>query len=76
MINLPEHIPYSNRMREFRSMMGLTQLQVAKLMGFVSDDRICHWERGTAVPHLVNLFKLQHLPYYSRSAILGTGAAA
>ncbi len=50
--------PLSNRLRELRKQQGLTQKQVALLMGFKIEDRISHWEKGIAVPGLQNLFRL------------------
>jgi len=35
--------------------------EVAQLLGLVSEDRICHWEKGHNVPALVNLLKLSSL---------------
>ena len=37
---------------------GLRQIDVAHKLGHSSSDRISHWEKGIAVPGLVNLFKL------------------
>ncbi|OJW82314.1 MAG: hypothetical protein BGO69_17140 [Bacteroidetes bacterium 46-16] len=31
---------------------------MAAIMGFEVIDRICHWERGRAVPGLINLIRL------------------
>jgi transcriptional regulator with XRE-family HTH domain len=58
MINLKKQVPYPNRIRAIRKALGMTQADVAKLVGFSSEDRICRWEQGVAVPRPVNLFKL------------------
>jgi transcriptional regulator with XRE-family HTH domain len=50
-----------NNLRSHRKQAGLSQLDVAKVLGLVSSDRISHWENGSAVPHIVNLFKLSVL---------------
>jgi transcriptional regulator with XRE-family HTH domain len=50
-----------NKLLERRKYLGFTQRQVANMLGFVSEDRISHWEKGVAVPHLVNLFRLSKL---------------
>ena len=52
---------YKNRLREHRKKHKLLQSQVAQLLGFTSTDRISFWERGTAAPSIVNLFKLCHI---------------
>ena len=53
------NIPNSLRCR--REHAGLRQCDVAKALGLVSSDRISHWEKGVAVPNIVNLFKLSVL---------------
>ena len=47
-----------NRLREIRKECGLTQKQVAELLGLKCEDRLSHWENGTAVPSVKNLLKL------------------
>lgn len=47
-----------NNLREYRKRMGLTQTEVANHLGFKSNNRISHWEKGIAVPSLKNAFKL------------------
>jgi len=51
-----DYIP--NNLREIRMNLGIRQIDVARRLGHTSPDRISHWEKGTAVPGLVNLFKL------------------
>ncbi len=50
------HIP--NRLKKYRSMMGYTQTDVAKLLGLESTCRLSRWEKGSALPNVINLFKL------------------
>lgn len=47
-----------NNLKEIRKACGLTQVAVAKRLGFHSTDRISKWEYGTMYPHMVNLLKL------------------
>ena len=50
--------PYTNNLRTYRTNAGLRQQDVALHLGLDCADRISHWEKGSAVPHLVNLFRL------------------
>lgn len=50
-----------NNLREYRKKCGYTQKQVAQILGFCTEDRICHWEKGKNVPGLVNLLRLSSL---------------
>lgn len=50
------HFP--NSLRRIRMDLGMRQVDVAKMLGHASPDRISHWEKGVALPGLVNLFKL------------------
>ena len=50
-----------NNLREYRLKAGLTQKQVANMLGFASEERISHWENGNNVPSLINLFKLSNI---------------
>ena len=48
-----------NKLRELRLKAGLTQTELAKALDFNdSQDRICKWEKGIAMPSIPNLFKL------------------
>ena len=47
-----------NTLRARRIELGLRQQDVADILGFQITDRISHWEKGTALPNLINLFKL------------------
>jgi transcriptional regulator with XRE-family HTH domain len=48
----------TNRLREVREALRLKQTDVARKLGLTSSDRISHWEKGLALPGLLNLFKL------------------
>lgn len=52
------HIP--NALKKYRMMQGMKQYEVAKRIG-ITADRISHWENGTAMPSVRNLFKLSVL---------------
>ena len=47
-----------NTLAQRRKILGLTQQQVADALGFISADRISHWEKGVTTPNLINLFRL------------------
>jgi transcriptional regulator with XRE-family HTH domain len=49
---------YPNNLRELRKTKGLLQIEVAQLLGHLNSDRISDWEKGYAMPSVVNLFKL------------------
>jgi len=52
-------IKYPNRLKEFREKTGFKQNEIAILLDFKdSQDRICKWERGVALPSIPNLLKL------------------
>lgn len=50
------HIP--NSLRRQRMIMGYSQTDVAKILGMKRTNRISEWERGTAMPSLINLLRL------------------
>jgi transcriptional regulator with XRE-family HTH domain len=53
------HITFMpNNLRSHRKAAGLLQSDVARALGLDCADRISHWENGTAMPNIVNLFKL------------------
>ena len=54
-------VKYPNKLRALRKAKGLKQQDIAKYLGFVGEDRISRWERGTTVPHLSNALKLSAL---------------
>lgn len=47
-----------NNLRSLRHQFNLRQTDMADIMGFEVIDRICHWERGRAVPGLINAIRL------------------
>lgn len=47
-----------NHLRKYRKQHGLTQIEVADLLGFKSPQRIILWEQGKAQPSILNLFRL------------------
>lgn len=50
-----------NKLKDYRVKAGLTQKQVAEKLGMQCEDRISHWEKGTALPNIKNLFKLSKI---------------
>jgi transcriptional regulator with XRE-family HTH domain len=51
-------ITFQNNLRDIRMSLGMRQADVADLLGHASADRISHWEKGSALPGIINLFKL------------------
>lgn len=39
-------------------MKGMLQIEVAQLLGHLNSDRMSDWEKGYAMPNVMNLFKL------------------
>lgn len=50
-----------NNLKEYRLKAGLTQKQVAQLIGVNNEERVCHWECGRNIPTALNLIKLAKL---------------
>lgn len=50
-----------NNLRFYRKQKGLSQWDVARALGFKSNDRISKWESGLMYPHVKNLIKLGQL---------------
>jgi transcriptional regulator with XRE-family HTH domain len=50
-----------NNLKEFRLKAGLTQKQVAEMLGLQCEDRLSHWEKGIAMPNIINLMKLMKI---------------
>jgi transcriptional regulator with XRE-family HTH domain len=50
-----------NKLRELRTLKHLRQQDVADLIHLDCKDRICHWEEGTSMPSVINLFRLYHV---------------
>lgn len=51
----------TNTLRAHRNNFNLRQTDMAAIMGFEVIDRICHWERGRAIPNLINAIRLSIL---------------
>jgi transcriptional regulator with XRE-family HTH domain len=51
----------NNKLKELRKARNLTQKDIARLIDHKGAERICHWERGEALPSVPNLFKLAML---------------
>ncbi len=49
---------FQNNLKRLRKEAGLRQIDIAERLGHTSADRVSHWEKGLAVPGLINLFKL------------------
>lgn len=49
---------YPNRLKELRVAKKLNQKEVAILIGFKAEDRICRWEKGQSMPSFHNIVKL------------------
>ena len=47
-----------NKIRHYRNLANLKQTELAQLLGFIHEDRICHWEKGVAFPSITNMFKM------------------
>jgi transcriptional regulator with XRE-family HTH domain len=52
------NIKYPNKLKELRKSQGLLQRELASILNFRSEDRICRWERGQSIPSIPNLIKL------------------
>lgn len=50
-----------NNLKEYRNKCGYKQKEVATILGFATEDRICLWEKGKNIPNLINLLKLSSL---------------
>ena len=47
-----------NQIRRYRKKRGLSQKEVALLIGQGTQAHLSHWERGDKIPSLVNALKL------------------
>lgn len=52
---------YPNRLRSFRRKNMYSQKKVARLLGFQTTSTLSRWERGAAVPPLMQVFRLARL---------------
>src|SRR5512137_1661502 len=58
-IVMPNHVyPIRNCLRRYRKDRGISQRQVAHLLGISNTSMISRWEKGRCFPSLVNLFRL------------------
>lgn len=48
----------ANNLKKLRNEKGVLQKHIAGTFGMCVTDRISHWEKGTAIPNIVNLFRL------------------
>jgi transcriptional regulator with XRE-family HTH domain len=49
---------FPNRLKEYRDIYGLSQKDVAFLLGIKGSTRIGQWERGVKTPCMTHLLKL------------------
>lgn len=49
------------RIRELRISEGMTQMQLARRMGYVGNSRIASWEKGENIPSPSNLKRLSQI---------------
>ena len=49
------------RIRELRISEGMTQMQLAKRMGYIGNSRIASWEKGENIPSPSNLKRLSQI---------------
>ena len=55
--NVSAKIP--NSLRLYRRKNGLSQKDIARLLGYKSSTAVSSYEQGTKSPHLLNLLKLE-----------------
>jgi transcriptional regulator with XRE-family HTH domain len=67
--------PIANNLKSSRKHCGLTQQQVATLLGHKSNDRVSHWERGQMAPSLKNLIKLSAIYKSTIDDLLSAGSS-
>lgn len=56
-----KHKKIRNSLRKYRRARGLTQKDVARILGLKGTSMISRWENGFCVPELSNIFKLASL---------------
>jgi transcriptional regulator with XRE-family HTH domain len=54
-----EQVKIQNSLRLYRRKRGLSQKDIARLLGYRSTTAISSYERGTKAPQLTNLLKLE-----------------
>ena len=50
-----------NNLKKYRLEAGLTQKQVAQMLELDCENRLCRWEKGQAMPSVINLYKLARI---------------
>ena len=58
-----------NSLRKYRKARGLTQKEVAEILGLKSSSMISRWERGHYLPQPVTIFKLAVLYHTMADAL-------
>ena len=53
--------PIANQLRKYRRACGLSQREVARILGFTNASSLSRWERGVCLPSVMNLFRLSAL---------------
>ncbi len=51
----------TNSLRQYRKASGLTQKQVAEILGLRQSSLVSRWENGKCLPKCENLFRLELL---------------
>lgn len=67
----PQQKLIANRLRRYRRVRGLTQREVARILGLKSASMISRWETGACVPDTLNLFRLAVLYRTMVEALFG-----
>lgn len=53
--------PIANHLRKYRRVCGLSQREVARILGLADASSLSRWERGICLPSVMNLFRLSAL---------------
>jgi transcriptional regulator with XRE-family HTH domain len=61
---------YPNSLRKHRKNVGLTQREIAELLGLKTAERLSRWENGSAKPMPGTLFKLAGIYHVSPQELL------
>jgi transcriptional regulator with XRE-family HTH domain len=65
-----QHLHHNN-LRRFRREKGLSQKQVARILGLKSSAMISRWEKGLVMPETLNALKMAALYHSSVDVIFG-----
>ena len=60
-MNNKNHKAVSNCLSKYRKARGLSQVEVARILGLKSSAHVCRWEHGRCWPSAVNLLNLAAL---------------